>query len=165
MIQGGNWQVNFGGSCPPINNPTVCSVYGVGGNIANEQPGFSYQTSTPQRQIASKRRPLNGIYSASAKDNEGKARLTLQMSILRQSCFTRGSSGTSFDAGVDAMAPQQDSIQFTSKHPSNQQCSSCEIAWSAMNQMYATAQQYGQTNVIVPALDGKIDHLSLTSIS
>jgi hypothetical protein len=149
----GNWQMSQG--CVPLNNASYCSNYGVGGASAvYSTPGFSYPTSTPQRQIASRRRPLAGIYSSSAKDNEGLARLTLQMSIIRQKCFQRGIGGNSFDAGVDAMSPQMDSIQFTSKYPTNPQCSTCEIAYSAMLGMYKVASQYGLNNVIIPGLDG-----------
>jgi hypothetical protein len=44
------------------------------------------QTGAPQRNIASRRRPLAGIYSSSAKDVEGRRRVDLMLSGLRRSC-------------------------------------------------------------------------------
>ena len=97
----GNYQ--YQGGCVPLNHPDLsgCSTHGAG-SLTDLQPGYSYPTATPQRQIASKRRQLAGIYSASGLDNEGKARITLMLSTIQQSCFTRGVNGNSMDAGLDA---------------------------------------------------------------
>ena len=154
----GNWNINLSpATCPPINDANLanCSIYGTGGpSVINNQPGFAYRTATPQRQIGSKRRPLAGIYSSSGKDLESQARITLQLSLIRQTCFTRGPGGNSVDAGLDAWCVQQNSVYFSSNYPNNYQCTTCEIAWSALQQFYIQAQAGGMTNVVLPGLDG-----------
>jgi len=53
----GNWLWGPGGTCVLLNNPEVCNLNG---------------TNTEERWVASKRRPLAGIYSSTGLTAEGK---------------------------------------------------------------------------------------------
>jgi hypothetical protein len=73
----GNTQWN--GACAASNNPSQCGnclLYGAGDACLT--------TGSMERQMASRRRPLAGIYSASAVDPEGEARVDLMLSTLRR---------------------------------------------------------------------------------
>lgn len=90
----GNWYW-VGPKCvqPPA-NPRICNE--------DLTPG------SMQRAIASRRRPLAGIYSASARDWEGIARIKLMLANLRRPCDD--------GAKLDAWAVQIDSLRFTSRY-------------------------------------------------
>jgi hypothetical protein len=62
----GNWL--WGVSSPTCTIPTTTP------NTCNEGTSFTYAFPNEQRNVASKRRPLAGIYSASARDAEGTIR-------------------------------------------------------------------------------------------
>ena len=58
----GNWLWGPGGTCVLLNNPEVCNLNG---------------TNTEERWVASKRRPLAGIYSSTGLTAEGKKSTSL----------------------------------------------------------------------------------------
>jgi len=124
----GNWV--WGGGCIGINNAAKCNT-----NV----------TSSEQRWLASKRRPLAGMYSASARDAEGQARVDLMLSTLRRPCDD--------GAKIDAWAVQQGSIRDSSRYPNNPLSVTSDISYRAMLEFFERAQNANMSNVILPGQD------------
>lgn len=139
----GNWQwgSNNGNGCVmPTTTPNTC----------NEGTSLTYAFPNEQRNIASKRRPLAGIYSSSARDAEGLARVDLMLSHVRRLC----DGGA--NARLDAWAIQQDSIHGSSRYQaqtSSNYCATCDMAYRAMIAFFQQAQSAGMTNAVMPGLD------------
>jgi len=130
----GNWK--WGGGNIPTNDPTTC----------NEGTAFSLAFGAEERYIASKRRPLAGIYSSSARNAEGLARVDLMLSSIRRSC----DGGA--NARLDAWAVQLSSVQFTSKYGKTS-CASCDLAYRALIAFYTEAKKGNMVGAIIPAID------------
>ncbi len=127
----GNWR--WGGGCVPTNDPGACET------VAG---------ASPQRDVASKRYPLAGIYSASGRDEESRRRTDLMLSVLRRPC----------DPGalVDAWAVQLDTVRFTSRHLDEgdpNYSTSGDTAYRALLTFYDRADAAGMNGVVVAADD------------
>lgn len=103
----GNWLATFP-KCGLDNDPSKCQDFPDAGR---------------QRWIASKRRPLAGIYSSSGRTAESIDRIDLMLSCTRRPC--------DLGARLDAFILQLDSVQYTSAHPSNQQQPTWDTAYRA----------------------------------
>src|SRR5579859_1985645 len=136
------------GSCGnQDNDPAGCStcvVEGVGNGCKTN--------ASPQRSLASRRRPLAGIYSWTGQDAESRARLDLMLSTLRRPCDD--------GAKIDAWAVIMSSTTPQASLPVN-------ITIQAMQALLARARSDQITNAIVPGLDstwyantGQFDHQS-----
>lgn len=130
----------WGGGCVATNDPATCSPC-----ILKGAGDTCLQTGASQRDMASRRRPLAGIYSASALDAEGLSRVDLMLSNIRRSCDD--------GAKVDAWAVQMNGTHNTSLHPSNQSCSTCQITYDATLAFLKEADAAHMNDVIVPAED------------
>lgn len=128
----GNWK--WGGGDIPTSNPAVC----------NEGTSFTESFSDEERYIASKRRPLAGIYSASARDAKSLARVDLMLSSVKRSC----DGGA--NARLDAWSVQQCSIHFTSKYGRS---TICDIPYRALLAFYGQAQAAGMEGAVLPGMD------------
>jgi len=104
----GNWLQTFP-QCGLDNDPSTCAAF---------------EDAGEQRWIASKRRPLAGIYSSSGRDDESKRRIDLMLSCTRRPC--------DLGACLDAFLLQLDSVKFTSAYPTNQQIATWDIAYRAV---------------------------------
>jgi len=104
----GNWLQKFP-QCNLDNDPAACADFADAGR---------------QRWIASRRRPLAGIYSSGGRDAEGRARVDLMLSCVRRPCDLGGR--------LDAFLLQLDSVMFTSAYPQNQQIKTWDIAYRAV---------------------------------
>ena len=135
----GNAAVSF--SCTNVQaNPSTCDsciLLGAGDTCL--------QTGTPQRQFASRRRPLAGIYSASGRDVEGQRRIALALSAARRPCDD--------GAKIDTWAVQLDGTHNTSLHPGAPACNGCEIAYRGLGSFLAQADAAGMTNSVMPSDD------------
>jgi len=103
----GNWLQTFP-QCGLDDNPAQCA---------------DFQDAGRQRWIASKRRPLAGIYSSSGRDDESLRRVDLMLSTVRRPC--------DLGARLDAFILQLDSVKFTSAHPTNAQSKTWDLAYRA----------------------------------
>ncbi|MGH7328426.1 MAG: hypothetical protein ACREJX_08755, partial [Polyangiaceae bacterium] len=128
------------GGCTVSSNPATCSTCVLRG--ANDA---CLQTGTYERNNASRRRPLAGIYSASAKDAEGLRRVDLMLSTLRRPCDD--------GAKLDAWTLQLDGTYATDAHASNPTCVTCNIAYNATLGFLNEADRVGMKNVIIPGDD------------
>lgn len=126
----GNWKWNDSASCTPTTDPTQCDTS---------------VTSTPERRIASKYRPLAGVYSVTARDTESQRRIELMLSQARRAC----DSG----ARIDAWAIQLNNVKFTSAHPSNPQSNTADYAYRALVSFLNQADAAGMTNAVLPGFD------------
>ncbi|CAF1191619.1 unnamed protein product, partial [Didymodactylos carnosus] len=124
-----HWNVGPLSSCVSGTNPSICST--------------DY-TSSPQRQISSKYRPLLGIYSSSGKDTESASRIDLMLSTIRSSCNT--------GARLDAWCIQLESIQLSSKYVQNPSMN-IEIPYQTFLSFHRRAQAANLQNVIIPGYD------------
>jgi len=124
----GNWV--WGGGCVKVNNAAECNTD---------------VTPTNQRWIASRGRPLAGIYSASARDEEGEARVDLMLSTLRRPCDD--------GAKIDVWSVQQGGIRDTSRYPKNPQSTTSDLCYRAMLAFFERAQNASMTNCIMPGQD------------
>jgi hypothetical protein len=122
----GNWE--WGGGCIVTNNPAECSEY----------------NGTDQRIIASKRRPLAGIYSSTGQTEESLARVDLMLSNLRKP--------SDDGAKIDAWAVQLSSLQFSSLHTTTPDFNS-ETPYRAMKAFYSRAAHLNLTNSVMPGYD------------
>jgi hypothetical protein len=134
----GNTQ--WGGGCVATNDPATCSTC-----VLKGTGDACLQTGASQRDMASRRRPLAGIYSASAQDTEGLRRVDLMLSNIRRACDD--------GAKIDAWAVQMNGTHDTSAHPGNPSCSTCEIAYDATQAFLKEADAAHMDGVIVPADD------------
>jgi len=123
----GNWQ--WGGGCVKENDPRSCSSY----------------DGSQQRNIASLRRPLAGIYSSSGRDAESLARVDLMLSTLRRPCDD--------GAKIDAWAVQIDSIKFSSRYPHNPLSEAADLAYRALLSFYERANKANMKGKVLPAMD------------
>jgi len=127
----GNWYW-LGPKCvQPVANPKICNE--------DLTPG------SMQRAIASKRRPLAGIYSASARDWEGIARVKLMLANLRRPCDD--------GAKLDAWSVQIDSLRFTSRYPKNRMSITSDIAYRALLGFLNQGDANGLKSVVMPGQD------------
>jgi hypothetical protein len=83
-----------------------------------------YADAGRQRWIASRRRPLAGIYSSSGRDEESLRRIDLMLSCVRRPCDLGGR--------LDAFLLQLDSVKFTSAYPTNKQSNTWDVAYRAV---------------------------------
>jgi hypothetical protein len=120
----GNWRIS--GQCSPTGAPNQC----VNG----------------QRDIASRYRPLAGIYSSAGRDDESRARIRLALSTVRRSC------ANDVGARVDAFAIQLDGTKYTSLHTGSP-APSTETSLQALIHTYGEADAAGLTNAVLPADD------------
>jgi hypothetical protein len=99
-----------------------------------------------ERDVASKYRPLAGVYSSSGRDPDGKARIDLMLSNVRRSC------SADVGARIDAFAIQLDGTEFSSLH-SAQPSEGQEIPLQALKNFLGQADAAGVANVVIPADD------------
>jgi hypothetical protein len=130
----------WNGACVTANDPKQCGACVLSG--ANDT---CLTTGSAQRQMASRRRPLAGIYSASGKDTEGDGRIDLMLSTLRRPCDD--------GARLGAWTLQLNGTRDTAAHPANPSCTTCEIAYGATVGFFSRADAAGMTNVIIPGDD------------
>ena len=128
------------GGCTVASNPATCSTC-----LLRGADDACVQTGAYERNNASRRRPLAGIYSASAKDAEGRRRVDLMLSNLRRPCDD--------GAKLDAWTLQLDGTYATDAHGSNPSCVTCNIAYHATVGFLNEADRLGMKNVIVPGDD------------
>lgn len=128
------------GGCTVFSNPATCSTC-----VLRGASDACLQTGTYERSNASRRRPLAGIYSASAKDAEGLRRVDLMLSNLRRPCDD--------GAKLDAWTVQLDGTYATDAHASNPSCVTCNIAYGATVGFLNEADRLGMKNVIIPGDD------------
>jgi hypothetical protein len=121
----GNWQVKTGCGAPAVSASTCVDG---------------------QRDIASRFRPLAGIYSSSGRDEEGLARIDLMLSNVRRPCA--GDVG----ARIDAYAVQLDGTIHSSLH-THATSNAEEIPLQALEHFYSEANAAGLTNAVLPADD------------
>ena len=120
----GNWRIS--GQCSPTGAPGQC----VNG----------------QRDIASRYRPLAGIYSSAGRDDESRARIRLALSTVRRAC------ASDVGARVDAFAIQLDGTKYSSLHASSPSASA-ETPLQNLIHTYGEAEAAGLANVVLPADD------------
>ena len=120
----GNWQIP--GTCSPKGAPASC----VNG----------------QRDVASRYRPLAGIYSSSGRNDESLARIRLMLSTLRRPC------ANDVGARIDSFAIQLDGTRYTSLHDSTP-AGSAENAYQSLVHTLAEADAAGLTNAVLPGDD------------
>lgn len=130
----------WGGGCVATNDPATCSDC-----VLKGTGDACLQTGASQRDMASRRRPMAGIYSASALDTEGLRRVDLMLSNVRRACDD--------GARIDAWAVQMNGTHNTSAHPGNQSCSTCEITYEATQAFLKEADAAHMDGVIVPSED------------
>jgi hypothetical protein len=130
----------WGSGCVATNNPATCSTC-----ILKGAGDVCVQTGSPQRDLASRRRMLAGIYSASAKDTEGVRRVDLMLSNVRRSCDD--------GAKIDAWSTQMNGTRDTPLHPDNPACTTCGISYDATQSFLAEADNAGMQGVIIPGDD------------
>ena len=128
------------GGCTVASNPASCSTC-----VLRGADDACLQTGSFERANASRRRPLAGIYSASAKDAEGLRRVDLMLSNVRRSCDD--------GAKLDAWTLQLDGTYATDAHGSNPSCITCNIAYNATLGFLNEADRVGMKNVIIPGDD------------
>ncbi len=131
----------WGGSCVPINNAATCTTCILKGanNACLDNSG------PPQRDTASRRKMLAGIYSASGLDVEGRRRIDLMLSQVRRPCDD--------GAKLDAWTMQMNGTRDTPAHPENPPCETCTIAYNAALAFLGEADASGMTNVVIPGVD------------
>ena len=115
----GNWNKTFP-KCGLDNDPSKCA---------------DFQDAGRQRWIASKRRPLTGIYSSTGRTDESRKHIDLMLSCVRRPC--------DLGARLDAWVVQLDSVKFTSAYPQNKQAPSWDIAYRAVTAYLDEADQAG----------------------
>jgi hypothetical protein len=121
-------------------NPSACDTC-----ILQGAGDACLQTGAPQRSFASRRRPLAGIYSASARDLEGRRRVDLMLSTLRRPCDD--------GAKVDTWAVQIDGTHNTSLNPGNPSCTACDMSYHALTAFLDEADAAQMKNAVMPADD------------
>jgi hypothetical protein len=99
-----------------------------------------------QRDIASRYRPLAGIYSSSGRDAESQNRIRLTLANARRPCA--GDVG----ARIDAFAIQLDGTHFSSLH-SQSPSQGEELPLQSLKHFLGEADAAGLANVVVPADD------------
>ena len=122
----GNWR--WGGGCMAVNDPRTCASY----------------SGSAQRQIASRHRPLAGIYSSSGRDDESRRRVDLMLSTLRRPCDD--------GARLDAWSVQIDSIRFSSAHLAEGDAgfsASADFAYRALLTFFDRADAAGMSSVVM----------------
>jgi hypothetical protein len=120
----GNWEIG-----------TKCSAH-----------GDADQCVDGQRNIASRYRPLAGIYSSAGRDDESLARIRLALSTLNRPC------ADDVGARLDSFAIQLDGTKYTSLHvasPKNSQ----EGPYQALIHTYEEADAAHLVNAVLPADD------------
>ncbi len=120
----GNWKI-----------PGACSA-----------PGAPATCRDGQRDVASNYRPLAGIYSATGRDDESRARIRLALTTLRRAC------ANDVGARVDAFAIQLDGTHYTSLHSSAPDVNP-QNTYQALLSTYAVAEEAGLGNAVLPADD------------
>ena len=128
----GNWHWTDA-ACSLNNDPATCEAF----------PGAGQQ-----RSIASKRRPLAGIYSSSGRTDESRRRVDLMLSTVRRPCDD--------GARLDAFSLQLDSVKFTSRHPENKQSETWDIAYRALRTFLERADAAGMNGAVELADDSTV---------
>jgi hypothetical protein len=122
------------------NNANACTTC-----VLRGADNVCLENGAPQRDTASRRRMIAGIYSASALDAEGKARTDLMLSQLRRPCDD--------GAKLDAWSVQLAGTHGSPAHPGNRQSTTGRIAYDALVGFLNQADAAGMTNVILPGDD------------
>ncbi|HEY1959141.1 MAG TPA: MYXO-CTERM sorting domain-containing protein [Polyangiaceae bacterium] len=120
----GNWHKTFP-ACNLDNDPSTCA---------------DFQDAGRQRWIASKRRPLTGIYSSTGLTDESRKHIDLMLSCVRRPC--------DLGARIDAFVLQLDSVKFTSAHPANKQSPTWDIAYCAVSAYLDEGDKAGLTGSV-----------------
>ena len=115
------------------------------GGIASDPHGCALFGSTYQRNIASRGRPLAGIYSSSGADEESRRRIDLMLSTIRRPCDE--------GARIDAFAIQLNGLRNTSLHPENTGATSAELPYQALLRFLERADAAGMQDAVMPAID------------
>jgi hypothetical protein len=136
----GYGNARWGGGCVATNDPAQCANC-----VLEGTSDACLQTGADQRSMASRRRMMAGIYSASAQDTEGKRRVDLMLSNVRRPCDD--------GAKIDAWSAQLDGTRDTSLHSGNPTCVTCDIAYRATLGFLSEADSAGMTNVVIPGDD------------
>jgi hypothetical protein len=128
----GNWQWSAP-ACGLASDPATCAPFG---------------SSGLQRVIASRRRPLAGIYSSSGRTEESLRRVDLMLATARRPC----------DAGArfDSFAIQLDSLKFTSRHPQNAQSATWDLAYRALEAFLARGDAAHLNGAVTVANDATV---------
>jgi hypothetical protein len=134
----GNTQ--WGGGCVTTNAPATCSPC-----VLKGTGDVCLESGAPQRDTASRRRPLAGIYSASALDGEGLRRVDLMLSGVRRACDD--------GAKIDAWAVQMNGTRDTPAHPANPSCTTCAISYDATQGFLKEADAAHMDGVVIPGDD------------
>ena len=134
----GNWTWGSSG-CIAVNDPATCDTC-----VLRGQNNVCLQTGAPQRVIASRRRPLAGIYSASGRDAEGLSHIDLFLSQIRRACDD--------GAKLDAWSIQLLGTAPTSLHTASPSTNP-EIAYQALLKFYQEADAAGMTGAVMAGND------------
>ena len=122
------------------NNANACTTC-----VLRGADNVCLKTGAEQRDTASRRRMIAGIYSASALDAEGKARTALMLSQLRRPCDD--------GAKIDAWSVQLAGTHGGPAHPGNRQSTAGKITYEALLGFLDRADAAGMTDVILPGDD------------
>ena len=115
------------------------------GGIASNASACADFHSSFQRNIASRGRPLAGIYSSSGRTEESLRRIDLMLSTTRRSCDE--------GARLDAFAVQLNGLRNTSLHPENTEQIGAELPYQALLGFFERADALGLQNAVMPAMD------------
>jgi MYXO-CTERM domain-containing protein len=115
------------------------------GGIASDPHECALFGASYERNVASRGRPLAGIYSSSGADEESRRRIDLMLSTIRRPCDE--------GARIDAFAIQLNGLRNTSLHPSNPAATSAELPYQALRQFLARADAAGMHDAVMPAID------------
>jgi hypothetical protein len=118
----GNWHIPAF-NCVPARDPLSCDDAG-------------------ERAIASRYRPLDGIYSSSGRDAEGLAHIKLMLSNLR------APAGCDSSARLDALGIQQGGLAYSSLHGGNAG-GAVELAYQSLLHFLDEADAEGRSGAIV----------------
>jgi len=125
----GNWSWSTASCGGIVGDPHECALFG----------------ATYERSVASRGRPLAGIYSSSGADEESRRRIDLMLSTIRRPCDQ--------GARIDAFAIQLNGLRNTSLLPGNPGAKSAELPYQALLRFLERADAAGMQDVVMPAVD------------
>ena len=141
----GNW--NAGGTpCSIVEaDPTAsdtCILRGANNACLEQDPA-----GTSHRVIASRRRPITGIWSGTGRDAESQRKLDLMLAMLRRpGC--RADDG----ARLDAWTTQNNTIRFSSKYVANPSANA-DLPYRTMMALFDRADAAHIANAVMPGFD------------
>jgi MYXO-CTERM domain-containing protein len=115
------------------------------GGLAGDAHVCALYQGTYQRAIASRGRPLAGVYSSAGRDEESARRIDLMLSTIRRPCDE--------GARLDAFAIQLNGLRNTSLHPGNPPAASAELPYQALTHWLERADAAGLENAVMLAMD------------